>query len=247
MVEKTLAYASHRWSKTDEKKSSTDWECLAVLWAVNKLASYLQARPFTVITNCSVLTWLFKNQALSVKYLRWALRLMQYDMELRRRPRTKHQFTDALSRSHGHKTSGATVDDSFLGDRTTKTTYRGPQGPVLDGVSLGQLDIEGISNNDALPLTVLAAVTFTSDLPPVDTNPVGHKPRAHSLDFAPMLPKAVVTGCGEGSSTRALDDVFELTGVTDHDWRALECTRANGMTANVLFKRTCPGDSNYGS
>ena len=41
MVEKTLAYASHRWSKPDEKKTPTDRECLAVLWAVDKFASYL--------------------------------------------------------------------------------------------------------------------------------------------------------------------------------------------------------------
>ena len=89
MVEKSVAYASHRWSKTNEKKSPTYRECLAVLWAVDKFASYLQARPFTLITDCSALTWLFKSQALSAKYHRWALRLMQYDMELQWRPGTK--------------------------------------------------------------------------------------------------------------------------------------------------------------
>ena len=77
MVEKTLAYASHRWSKTDKKKSPTDRECLAVLWAVDKFTSYPLARPFTLITDCSALTWLFKSQTLSSKYHRWALRLMQ--------------------------------------------------------------------------------------------------------------------------------------------------------------------------
>ena len=61
MVEKTLAYASHRWSKTDEKQSPTDRECLAMLWAIDKFVSYLQARPFTLITDCSALTWLFKS------------------------------------------------------------------------------------------------------------------------------------------------------------------------------------------
>ena len=69
---------------------------------------------------------------------------------------------------------------------------------MLDGVPLGQVSIEGISNNDALPLMVLAAVTFTPDLPPSDTDPAGHRPRAHSLDSAPILPKAVVIGCGGG-------------------------------------------------
>ena len=173
---------------------------------------------------------------------------MQYDTELQWRPGTKHQFADALSRSHGHKTRGATVDDSFLGDSTTKRTYRGPQGPVLDGVPLGQLSIEGVNNNDALILTVHATVTFTPDLPPADTNPAGQRtPRAHSLDSTPMLSNAVVIGCWGGSSILALDDIFKFTGITDHDWRALECTRANGMATNALFKRTYPGDPEYGS
>ena len=175
MVGNALACSSQLWSKTDEKKSRTDRECLVVLWAIDKFASHLQARPFTLITDCSDLTWLFKSQAPSAKHHRWALRLMQYDMELQWRPGTKHKFSDALSRSHGNKTRGATVDDSFLGDNTTKRTYRGPQGPVLDGVPLGQLliGIEGISNNNAPPLSVLATVTFTPDSQPVDTNPVG--------------------------------------------------------------------------
>ena len=171
------------------KKSPTDRECLVVVWAVDKFASCLQGWPFILIMGCSALTLLFKNQALSAKYHRWALRLMQYDMELQWRPGSKDQFADALSLSHARQTRGATVDDSFPGDSTTKRTCRGPQGSVLDGVPLGQLGMEGINNSIALPLTVLAAVTFRPDLPPVDT---------HSLNSASMLPKAVVIGCGGG-------------------------------------------------
>ena len=73
-----------------------------------------------------------------------------------------------------------------------------PQGPVVNGIPLGQLGIEGINNNDALPLTVLTAVTFTPDLTPVHTNPVGRRSRAHSLDSALILLKAVIIGWGEG-------------------------------------------------
>ena len=97
---------------------------------------------------------------------------------------------------------------------------------MLHGIPLGQLGIEGINNNNALPLTVFAAVTFTPDLPPVDINPAGHRSRAHLMDSAPILLKTVVIGCGRGSYIRALDDIFEFTGVTDHAWRALECAPA---------------------
>ena len=174
IVEKTVVCASYRWSKTDEKKPPTNRKCLAVLWAIDKFASYLQAKSSTFFADCATLTWLFKSQALSAEYHRLELRLMQYDMELQWRLVTKHRLDDALSRSHDKRTRGTTVDDSFPGENTTKGTYRGSQGPVLGGIPLGQLGIEGINNNYALPLTVLAAVTFTPDLTPVDTSPVGH-------------------------------------------------------------------------
>ena len=35
--------------------------------------------------------------------------------------------------------------------------------------------------------------------------------------------------------------------VTDHDWRALECARANDMATNAIFKQTSPEDPEYGS
>ena len=57
-------------------------------------------------------------------------------------------------------------------------TYRGQQGPVFDGVPLGQLGIGGINNNDALPLTVLAAVTFTPTCRP-------QTPTQSDTDLAP--------------------------------------------------------------
>ena len=42
-----------------------------------------------------------------------------------------------------------------------------------------------------------------------------------------MLPKAVVIGCGGGgSSIRALDNIFEFTDVTNHDW-----THPGGQTS----------------
>ena len=183
---KITAYTSHRWSKADEKTSLTDRGCLAVPWAIDKFASYLQARPFTLITDGAALTWLFKSQALPAKYHRWAHRLMHYDLKLQWRPGTKHQIADVLSRSHGNRTRGATVDDSSPGGSTTKRTYRGPQGPVFDDIPLGQLGYKYIINNNALPLTVLAAVTFTPGLKSVGS--------AYSLHPTPMLPKAVVIG-----------------------------------------------------
>ena len=154
-MEKVLAYASHRWSVTDAKKSATDRECLGIIWAIKKFASYVQARPFTLITDCAALTWLFKSQALSAKYLRWALQLMELDMELEWRPGTRHQLPDALSRAPRLTPRGEDVDDSFPGDNSREKLHRSPQGPVLDGVPLTQLGVEVDEDDEEQPMVVL--------------------------------------------------------------------------------------------
>ena len=126
MVKNTLACSSHRWSKTDEKELPIDRECLAVLWVIDNFTSYFPARPFTLTTDCSALNWLFTGQALSVKYRRWAFWLYVVRHRAPEAAGTKYHFADVLSRSYDNRTRGATVDDSFPGDSTTKGTYRGP-------------------------------------------------------------------------------------------------------------------------
>ena len=70
-------------------------------------------KKFVLITTCSALTRLFKSQTVSLKLLRWMLRLMEYDMELRWRPPANHQLPDTLSRLPIEDTQGVDVDDSF--------------------------------------------------------------------------------------------------------------------------------------
>ena len=79
---KYMIYTSHKWSVTDAKKSSTGRECLAILCAVDKFASCVRGKPFTLIMDCLALTWMFQSQSLSAKYYRCALRLMELDMTL---------------------------------------------------------------------------------------------------------------------------------------------------------------------
>ena len=89
--EQVVAYASHRWSKSDERRSATERECVGVLWAIARFRPYIWGRRFTLVTDCSALTWLFRSQDLSPKLHRWALRLMEYDAELKWKPGSAHQ------------------------------------------------------------------------------------------------------------------------------------------------------------
>ena len=85
---------------------------MAVVWAVGQFSSYLWARPFTLVTDCPALTWLFRSQDLSPKLHRWALRLMEYDMTLHWRAGAPHHLPDAPPRLPRPEKLGEDVGDS---------------------------------------------------------------------------------------------------------------------------------------
>ena len=123
-------------------------EAAAVLWAVEHFRHYVWGRRFEIVTDCSALIWLFKSQNLSPKLRRWALRLMEYDMELEWREGSKHYLPDALSRLPRLDGPENDIDVSFPGESPTALTSRGPQGPVLDGIPLKDMGVEEIKYRD---------------------------------------------------------------------------------------------------
>ena len=81
-------------------------------------------------------------------------------------------------------------DDSFPGDESLPNVYKGPQGPVLDGVHLETLGVEDRDGTSTQSLAILAAVAFT----PIDPSEAGTQ-RA-KLVIAPELPVVVMLDCG---------------------------------------------------
>ena len=159
-MEKVIAYGSKSWSRGDSKRSATDRECMAVMWAVSKFQPYLWGQPFTLITDCSALTWLFKSQSLAPKYHRWALRLMEHDITLKWRPGTQHQLPDASTRLPNKGIVIEDFDDAFPRDESLPNVYKGPQGPVLDGVHLTPLGVKHVDGSSTQSLTALADVAL---------------------------------------------------------------------------------------
>ena len=190
----------------------------------------IPTRPFTLITHCSALTWLFKSQSLTLQYHRLALRLMEHDTTLAWRPGTQYQLPDAMSRSPARSIVIEDFDDSFPGDESLPNVYKGPQGPVLDGVHLETLGVEDVDGCSTQSLTVLAAVALTPEDPSeADTQKA-------KLIIAPELPVVVMLDCGGGGSILASEGLLRVRGAVDQDWRALECITANGLDkgANLL-------------
>ncbi|CAB1108851.1 unnamed protein product [Ectocarpus sp. CCAP 1310/34] len=115
-VTRAVAFASHRFSQTDARRGPTERECMGVLWAVDHFRPYLAGRRFKLVTDCSALTWLFRSRELCPKLHRWALRLMEYDMELEWKAEVEHVVPDALSRLPVANPVEVDVDDSFPDD-----------------------------------------------------------------------------------------------------------------------------------
>jgi len=94
-----IAYGSKTLTKPEQKYSTTELECYAVIWGVEKFHHYLYGRKFGVITDHQALTWLMKGEnSWKGRRGRWVMRLQPYDLKVIYREGRKHQNADTLSR-----------------------------------------------------------------------------------------------------------------------------------------------------
>lgn len=97
--ERVISYLSRSLTKSERRYSTTEKECLAVLFAIEKLRPYIEGTHFTVVTDHYSLKWLNSIKDPVGRIARWAVRLQQYDFEVIHRKGKDNVVPDALSRS----------------------------------------------------------------------------------------------------------------------------------------------------
>ena len=94
----TIMYASRALSKQEKRYSAVERECLAIVWAIEKMRPYVECTKFKVLSDQRSLQWLKNAKDPSGRLTRWSMRLQQFDFSVVYYPGKGNLVADALSR-----------------------------------------------------------------------------------------------------------------------------------------------------
>lgn len=101
---KPVGYWSRPLSSAERNYSTTERECLAVVWALFLLRPYLLGTRFIVRTDHTALKWMLHMDGAHGRLAQWRLRLAEFDYLVETRSGAAHHAADTMSRL---TTSGA--------------------------------------------------------------------------------------------------------------------------------------------
>ena len=96
--EQAIAFAGRALTKAEQKWSTTEKECLAVVEGVKHFKVYLQGHKVRIYTDHKALQWLARHTDTSRRLGRWALELEPYLQSICHKPGVQNGPADALSR-----------------------------------------------------------------------------------------------------------------------------------------------------
>ena len=96
--EKIICCASRTLNNAESNYSTTNKECLAVVWGVQVFRPFLVATHFEILTDHYALQWLRSMKSTSAILHRWAAALEDYRFTILHRPGKLQGHVDALSR-----------------------------------------------------------------------------------------------------------------------------------------------------
>ena len=77
-----VAYASRKLLPREQRYSTMEKECLAIVWAVKKFMVYLYGKPFVLQTDHQPLAYLQHSKYTNDRIMRWALFLQPYRIQI---------------------------------------------------------------------------------------------------------------------------------------------------------------------
>ncbi|GBG90947.1 hypothetical protein CBR_g51551 [Chara braunii] len=96
--EHVIEYASKTLSQAQANYEACKGECLAVVWGIQHFRPYLYGQKFVLVTGHQPLMSLRNNTDYTGTLGRWAVRLQDYDFDIRHRPTRQHGNADGLAR-----------------------------------------------------------------------------------------------------------------------------------------------------
>ena len=94
-----IAFASRTLSKTERAYHATEKECLCIVWALKKFEMYLDGHKFSLQTDNRALLWLDRMKDVNSKFMRWSLRIQDFQPIITHCPGHLNVVADALSRA----------------------------------------------------------------------------------------------------------------------------------------------------
>ena len=111
-----LGYWSRTLNAAERNYSTTERECLAIVWAVTHLRPYLEGVKFTVRTDHHALRWVMNLADAQGRLARWRLRLSEFTFNVEYSPGATHHAADAMSRLPTPGTPGSPIEVDLLVD-----------------------------------------------------------------------------------------------------------------------------------
>ena len=96
--DRPIAFASRTLSKTEENYSTIEKELLAMEWGCKYFRPYLFGRRFTLFTDHKPLTYAINLKDKNGKLSRMAVRMKEFDAQIKYRPGNQNVVADGLSR-----------------------------------------------------------------------------------------------------------------------------------------------------